>query len=208
MIDTILKNCERLVKAGVLKESDGYAQLRKDAMEELLNYEQQITKTKSDVGTLTSVLNNINEHNQFLQQQLEAYKEYLGNVRQNCSSKKAGSSKSKKEKTKSKSKSKSKKGKIGPFKFSHSALEKDGIIIESEVPNDRRSSIYFSFSSSTPGVFDVLVLYKSRHISDIRLQLDDLLERQHVNQLEYETDFLKLNVNLLIYLLNKHFLSS
>lgn len=41
-------------------------------------------------------------------------------------------------------------------------------------------------------------MYKSRNISEMRLQLDDLLERQHNNNLELETDFLKLNVNLVI----------
>jgi len=42
----------------------------------------------------------------------------------------------------------------------------------------------------------------------MKLILDDLLERQDAGQLELETEFLKLNVNLLIYLLNKHFLAS
>jgi len=50
-------------------------------------------------------------------------------------------------------------------------------------------------------------MYRSRHIAKISLQLDDLLEKQHMGQLEFETDFLKLNVNLLIYLLNRDFVS-
>jgi len=70
-----------------------------------------------------------------------------------------------------------------------------------------RPHIYFSFSSTTPGMYDVQVLYRSRNISEMKFQLDDLLERQHNNELEFETDFLKLNVNLLIYLLNKLFIS-
>jgi hypothetical protein len=56
-------------------------------------------------------------------------------------------------------------------------------------------------------MFDVVVMFGRRHIAKITLQLDDLLERQHENQLEYETEFLKLNINLLIYLLNKDFIS-
>jgi hypothetical protein len=50
----------------------------------------------------------------------------------------------------------------------------------------------------SPGLFDVSVLYKNRNISEMKLQLDDLLERQHNNNLELETDFLKLNVNMVI----------
>jgi hypothetical protein len=71
----------------------------------------------------------------------------------------------------------------------------------------RRSAIFFAFSCNSPGIFDVTVMYRSRHIAKISLQLDDLLEKQHMGQLEFETDFLKLNVNLLIYLLNKDFIS-
>jgi len=71
----------------------------------------------------------------------------------------------------------------------------------------RRSAIFFAFSCNSPGIFDVTVMYRSRHIAKISLQLDDLLEKQHMGQLEFETDFLKLNVNLLIYLLNRDFVS-
>ena len=52
-----------------------------------------------------------------------------------------------------------------------------------------------------------MVMFGRRHIAKLQLQLDDLLEKQHLGQLEYETDFLKLNVNLLIYLLNRDFVS-
>jgi len=61
------------------------------------------------------------------------------------------------------------------------------------------------FSCNAPGIFDVVVLYGRRHIAKITLHLDELLERQHNAQLTYESEFLKLNVNLLIYLLNKEF---
>ena len=115
----------------------------------------------------------------------------------------------KKEKKKEKTKSSSGSGgnkKMGPFKFGHKQLEADGIIIESDVPSERRGGISFSFTSTTPGIFDVAVLYKFKTITTMQLKLDDLLEQQHNNQTEYETDFLKLNVNLLIFLLNKHFM--
>jgi hypothetical protein len=42
-------------------------------------------------------------------------------------------------------------------------------------------------------------------ISSITLRLDDLLEQQSSGELIMETDFLKLNVNLLLHLLNKNF---
>jgi len=78
--------------------------------------------------------------------------------------------------------------------------------MSSEVPEERRAGINFSFSSQSPTAYDVSVSYKSRHIATISLNLDELLEKQQNNELELEAEFLKLNVNLLIYLLRKQFL--
>jgi Ras GTPase-activating-like protein IQGAP2/3 len=99
-----------------------------------VNYETQIQKTNSDLDRLRAVLNNIHEHNEFLKQQYEAYQEYLESVRRNSftSFKKDGKS----------TKSTKKVQKRGPFKFSHVKLQQDGVIIESEVPEER---FFFSF---------------------------------------------------------------
>jgi len=193
-VKKVHQSLKRLVEDQIIAEADNYAKLRRDTVQELTNYEAQIQKTTADLERLKAVLKNIHENNNFLKQQYDAYQKYLENVRQNCST------------TPGKVKN-TKQSKKGPFKFSHVKLQQDGVIIESEVPDERRQHIFFSFSSSAPGVFDVAVMYKSRNISEMRLQLDDLLERQHNNNLELETDFLKLNVNLLIFLLNKCFMS-
>mmetsp|Transcript_6380 Transcript_6380/g.18071 ORF Transcript_6380/g.18071 Transcript_6380/m.18071 type:complete len:759 (+) Transcript_6380:76-2352(+) len=203
-------NCEKLEKIDMLRGGDKYDKLRRDCLQELKNFDQQLNRVESDLQRLNSVLHNIHEHNHFLQQQLKAYKEYLENVRKNCGTPgKAGekeTSKTKKESKKGSSSGGGKSKKMGPFKFGHKQLEADGVIIESDVPPERRGGISFSFTSTTPGIFDVAVLYKFKTITSMQLKLDDLLEQQHNNQLEYETDFLKLNVNLLIFLLNKHFM--
>jgi Ras GTPase-activating-like protein IQGAP2/3 len=194
-VKKIRSNCKILVAEGIISESDKYAKLRKDTVQELVDYESQIQRTNIDIERLKTVLKNLHEHNQFLKQQYEAYKEYLANVRQNCSS--TLKSKDNKESIKKK----------GPVKFSHIKLQQDGVIIESEVPDERRAHIYFSFALISPGLFGITVLYKNRNISEMKLQLDDLLERQQNNNLELETEFLKLNVNMLIFLLNKQFMS-
>jgi Ras GTPase-activating-like protein IQGAP2/3 len=154
-LESIRTNCQYLTQEGILSEADDFEQLRKDAFEvglhallllllavrwlcshagscvqELLNYESLIAKTGSDLQRLQDVMRNINEHHAFLSAQLDAYKEYLANVRQNCST---GSKKSSKKESKKAVALKRK----GPFKYSHAQLEKDGIIIESEVPDDR-----------------------------------------------------------------------
>jgi Ras GTPase-activating-like protein IQGAP2/3 len=203
MVKQFVANCAQLVEAGVMSEADNYATLREDAIQELINYEQQLEKTEGDIVRLKEVLRSIHEHNHFVQQQLEAYKEYLNNVRASCS----GSKKEKSKKEKSAKKSKKVKGQ-GSAKFSHKSLENDKIIVKSEVPSERKSGIQFSFSVTQPGMYRVKVLYKGRFVSDMMIHLDELLEYQHNNVQTIEVEFLTLNVNLLIYLLNKHFMAA
>ncbi|EAL62943.1 RasGTPase-activating protein [Dictyostelium discoideum AX4] len=217
-IKKILVNVKKLSLEGYLKgEDDNFTQLRKDIVAELLNYETYISKTAKDIEKLKEVLSAIHQHNLFLQQQLDYYEKYLSNVRENCGTNASGSSdkKSKKDKDKNKDKDSStdkatgKKAMVkkGPFKFSYNQMEKDGLICQSEVPEDRRSNIFFSFSSESPGIYDVVLIYRTTAVSEIRLQLDELLEMQSNGQTEYETTFFKLNVNLLLYVLNKTFIS-
>lgn len=197
-------NLEILIKQGILSEEDDFAPLRQDIANELLNQDNLLKKLQTDREKLVDVLENIKNHHTFLCEQFSAYEQYLGNVRQKSTS---VTTRNKDANKKSNNKSKKKKEKSrGPFKYSHLQLQKEGIIIVSEVPEDRRSSIFFVFSSSTPGLFDVTVMFGRRQIAKIQLALDDLLERQHNNMLEFETEFLKLNVNLLLFLLNRDFM--
>ena len=198
-VKKIIGNIKKLVDDNIISDSDNFAKLRKDTVQELVNYEAQIEKTMNDKSKLTQVLQNIHEHNEFLKQQHDFYKQYLNNVRPKCSTN------SKEKSSKDKKGPVVKKGK-GPVKYSHSQLQKDCVIIESDVPEERRKDFYFSFSAGTQGFFIVSVSYKGREISEMKLQLDDLLERQHNNNLEMEVEFLKLNVNMLIFLLNKTFM--
>jgi Ras GTPase-activating-like protein IQGAP2/3 len=213
----IIHNCKKLVSDGLLSDEDNYAMLRRDIIQELMNYETYIQKSSTDLDRLKQVRQAIQEHNGFLQQQLSTYEVYLVNVKQQSlphtnsnatpSSSSSGDKKDKKDSKADKKDDKKNAKKKGSFKFSHVQLEKDGIIISSDVPDERRSNIFFSFASPNPGTFSVTVLYKNRVISEMSLQLDELLERQSNNSFELETDFLKLNVNLLVYLLNKTFIA-
>lgn len=96
----------------------------------MANYEAQIQRTGTDLERLKTVLSNIHEHNEYLKQQYEAYKEYLTNVRSKSSTTTTKNTKSKKVDSLTPVRR-------GPFKFSHVKLQQDGIIIESEVPEER-----------------------------------------------------------------------
>ena len=144
-VDQIKANCQLLEEKALINREDDYAALRMDAAVELLNHENLFKQVKEDQSRLSEVLESIDSHHSFLQEQFDAYKQYLGNVRQQSAVGK------KEDKRKSKKTVKSKKEKPrGPFKYTHVQLEKDGVIMESEAPADRLVAPLSPFSLSHP----------------------------------------------------------
>lgn len=91
------------------------------------------------------VYKTIQEHNEYLRQQLESYKQYLQNVR-NSSGPSHG---------------KAQKGQVqGPFKFSHAHMEREGIIVETKIPENRRANVYFNMVSPAAGSYVIALHYK------------------------------------------------
>jgi len=97
--------------------------------------EKVVVETKS----LDSVYKTICDHNAYLRSQLEQYKAYLQNVRQTSATGKKGQSGGVGVVTVAGKDAKQGKGaaNMGPFKFTHQQFEKDGIIIETNVPENR-----------------------------------------------------------------------
>jgi len=155
-------------------------------------------KVMREIKSLEVVFKNICDHNNYLRSQLESYKAYLQNVRTQSGTQVV--------------KGKEKKNKsnhiFGPIKYTHSQLEKEGIIVESNVPENRRSNIFFNISSPIPGSFIIELHYKGREkpILEMDLKLDDLLEKQQMGIQLLDLEYVRLNVNRVIYLLNKQFL--
>jgi len=51
---------------------------------------------------------------------------------------------------------------FGPIKYTHAQLEKEGVIVESNIPENRKSNIYFNISSPIPGSFIIELYYKGK----------------------------------------------
>lgn len=201
-VEQTAANLERLCALGRVSRDDNFAQLRRDVVEETLQYEKQIGKTTADLKMLRTVYRDVMERNDFLQEQLAAYKLYLDNVRATAA---APTSKSKS------ARANTLESRLGApsdavATYTHAQLEKDGVITTSDVPSERRPNITLQFSAKQSGIYNVAVLYKARQISELTLKLDDLLERQHKGRDDIATEFMRFNVNLLLVLLNKVFL--
>jgi Ras GTPase-activating-like protein IQGAP2/3 len=149
-------------------------------------------KVIEETRKLEEVFRTIRDHNGFLVSQLDTYKSYLHNVRSQ---------------SEGKTRKQQKHQVLGPYKFTHQQLEREGVIQKSNVPENRRANIYFNFTSPLPGTFVISLHYKGRNrgLLELDLKLDDLLEMQKDNQEDLDLEYVQFNVSKVLVLLNKRF---
>lgn len=141
----MLRQCEEM---GVVDRADGHALMCEEVRQELVHLGNLREKVDKEVTSLDIVYKTILDHNNYLRSQLESYKAYLQNVRIQSGLVNPKSSK----------------GQVqGPYKFTHSQLEKDGVIVESNVPENRRANIFFNILSPVPGTFIIALHYKGNY---------------------------------------------
>ena len=156
----------QLQECGIIDKSDGFSLLRDEVENELIHLGSLKEKVLEETKKLEEVFRTIRDHNSYLVGQLETYKSYLHNVRSQSEGKSRG---------------KQKVQVLGPYKFTHQQLEKEGVIQRSNVPENRRANIFFNFTSPLPGTFVISLHYKGqssgrfRISAKLRLLIDALI---------------------------------
>ena len=138
----------QLQELRVIDKSDGFSLLRDEVESELIHLGSLKEKVLEETKKLEEVFRTIRDHNSYLVGQLETYKSYLHNVRSQSEGKSRG---------------KQKVQALGPYKFTHQQLEKEGVIQRSNVPENRRANIFFNFNSPLPGTFVISLHYKGEY---------------------------------------------
>jgi Ras GTPase-activating-like protein IQGAP2/3 len=182
----------QLQDLGIVDKEDQFALLRDEVEQELVHLGSMKEKVIEETRKLEEVFKTIRDHNQYLVGQLDTYKSYLHNVRSQ---------------SEGKTRKQQKQQVLGPYKFTHQQLEKEGVIQKSNVPENRRANIYFNFTSPLPGTFVISLHYKGRNrgLLELDLKLDDLLEMQKDNQEDLDLEYVQFNVSKVLVLLNKRF---
>jgi len=182
----------QLQDLGIIDKEDGFSLLRDEVEQELAHLGSLKEKVVEESKKLDEVYKTIRDHNAYLVGQLETYKSYLHNVRSQ---------------SEGKTRKQQKHQVLGPYKFTHMQLEKEGVIQKSNVPENRRANIYFNFTSPLPGTFVISLHYKGRNrgLLELDLKLDDLLEMQKDNQEDLDLEYVQFNVSKVLVLLNKRF---
>jgi len=209
----VMELLSQLQEMEKINKADQFSPLREEVEMELLHLGSQKDAIYLETTKLEEVYETIRDHNKYLVNQLEIYKSYLHNVR------------SQSEGTRRKQQ---KHQVLGPYKYTHQELEKEGVIQKSNVPDNRRANIYFNFTSPLPGTFVISLHYKGKRIIqalrllfpiqeltfvagrnrgllELDLKLDDLLEMQKDNQDDLDLEYVQFNVTKVLALLNKRF---
>jgi Ras GTPase-activating-like protein IQGAP2/3 len=137
----------QLQEMGVIDRSDEFSLLRDEVEQELVHLGSLKERVMEETKQLDEVFRTIRDHNAYLVGQLETYKSYLHNVRSQSEGKQRKQQKNQE---------------LGPYKFTHQQLEKEGVIRKSNVPENRRANIYFMFKSPLPGTFVISLHYKGK----------------------------------------------
>ncbi|XP_046852817.1 GTPase-activating protein-like [Xenia sp. Carnegie-2017] len=187
----------RQTGAAFLEEEEFYMDVKMEVDSRL----HQFDELNNQLESLKRVHKTICDHRNFLVKQLDAYKEYLHVVRQRAASKDGGLVQGHRHKS------------PHDVKYSFTQLEKEGIIIESHnIPEKRKSSLYFTIKSPSRGIYKVSLLSKDIPgvgIAQTELQLEELLELQYLRHPVLNlNESVLLDVRRTLVLLQKHFNTS
>jgi len=208
MATSVLTKMKTLLSHEVLSESDNLGRLRRDIAGDVRHIGSRIKRTKASLEQLQQVMKSLEDARADSDAQMAVYAQYLTNVRVTATKSKGSKTKITKKDQKKPASSEPAVAK-GPFRFSHTQLVKDGLIIGCSLPEKIASHLTYEFSAvpDKSGQYQAVAYWAKKRFDSatVTLNLEDLLERQSQNETQMDCDALVLNVNLVIRLINKYF---
>jgi len=205
LINDIMSKLKVLLLHEVLRESDNCSRLRHDFASDVLRIEKRMLRTQTTITRLKNVLKQLEVGHAFAEQQMAMYREYLKNVRVQATA--VVQNTGKKDKRKSKSVSKDEQPEVH---VTHAQLMKDGVISGCSLPEKVTSHLSYEISPipGNNGAYQIIPFANKKKLDEyiIVVHLEELLERQSLNEVQLELSPFVLQVNMLIRLINKNFL--
>uniref|UniRef100_A0A665WR02 IQ motif containing GTPase activating protein 1 n=1 Tax=Echeneis naucrates TaxID=173247 RepID=A0A665WR02_ECHNA len=198
--DKIKSNLQRLAELGKVHPENRYQDLINDIAKDIRNQRRYRQRRKAELVKLQQTNSALNSKTAFYNVQIDSYNQYIKTCMDNLASKgklskKPGDQKAKKSKQVSQ-------------KYTASRLHEKGVLIAIEdlQPNQFKNVIFEISPSETVGVFDVKAKLMGVHLETLQLEYQDLLQLQYEGVAVMKLfDRATINVNLLIFLLNKKF---
>uniref|UniRef100_A0A8C7KI78 IQ motif containing GTPase activating protein 2 n=1 Tax=Oncorhynchus kisutch TaxID=8019 RepID=A0A8C7KI78_ONCKI len=191
----ILRSLRTLEQAGLVTTGNKYQDLINDISKDIRYQRRYRQRRKAELVKLQQTLSALNSKTAFYQDQTNYYDTYIRTCLDNLNRKKVEEKGSKKWKHQS-------------LKYTAARLHEKGVILEIEgLQTNQFKNVMFDISPSEEvGDFEVKAKFMGVEMEKVQLHFQDLLQLQYDGVAVMKMfDKAKVNVNLLIFLLNKKF---
>ncbi|KAM4708795.1 ras GTPase-activating-like protein IQGAP2 isoform 2-T2 [Discoglossus pictus] len=201
----ILRNLRTLEQAGLVTEGTKYQEIINEITKDIRNQRRYRQRRKAEMVKLQQTLQALNSKTAFFEEQINYYNTYIKTCLDNLTRK--NSRRSIKVNGKGEEKT-SKKNKQSSLKYTAARLHEKGVILEIEgLQTNQFKNVLFDITPGDEvGDFEVKAKFLGVEMEKVQLHFQDLLQMQYDGVAVMKMfDKAKVNVNLLIFLLNRKF---
>ncbi|KAJ3341716.1 hypothetical protein HDU93_004350 [Gonapodya sp. JEL0774] len=211
--EATFKDILKLADEGRCSAEDNYQALLNDIAKDILNKHRRRAQRKQEITRAKETLAILEAKGDFLSEQIKSFQDYINACMKQLSNKKGRNGKRPKLFTKQfwHLRDLERQGAVpqfGSVKYNADDLKQKGVLIELEgIPAKQYGQVSLIIASNEPGVFKVDATILGVKVTEqMELRLDDLLQDQY-DGVQFMTlfDVAKVNLNLLLFLLNKKF---
>ncbi|XP_067838793.1 ras GTPase-activating-like protein IQGAP2 [Heptranchias perlo] len=201
----IQRNLRTLEQAGLVSSTNKYQELINDIAKDIRNQRRYRQRRKAELVKIQQTLSALNSKEKFYEEQNNYYNTYIKTCLDNLTRKNARRSIKLNGKGEEKG---NKKMKQSTLRYTAARLHEKGVILEIEgLHSNQFKNVLFDITPSEEvGDFEVKAKFMGVEMEKVQLHFQDLLELQYEGVAVMKMfDKAKVNVNLLVFLLNKKF---
>uniref|UniRef100_A0A673H503 Ras GTPase-activating-like protein IQGAP1 n=1 Tax=Sinocyclocheilus rhinocerous TaxID=307959 RepID=A0A673H503_9TELE len=201
----ILRNLRTLEQAGLVSSKHKYQEVINDISKDIRYQRRYRQRRKAELVKLQQTLTALNSKAAFYQEQINYYDTYIKTCLDNLNRKNSRRSIKLDRKEEGKG---SKKSKASSLKYTAAKLHEKGVILEIEglQTNQLKNVMFDICPCEEVGDFEIKAKFMGVEMEKVQLHFQDLLQLQYEGVAVMKMfDKAKVNVNLLIFLLNKKF---
>lgn len=197
----ILRNLKVLEQQKLVSAKNDYQEIVNAIAKDIRNQRKYRQRRKQELQKLKQTLENLTRKSKFYEEQVEYYNQYIKVCLDNLNKKKTVKGKGKKGK-------KQEAVAKGTIKYSAHKLYEKGVVLEIEgLPQAQFKNVQFEISAAEDvGFFEVSAKFMGVAMEKVELVFQDLLQLQYDGVAVMKMfGKAKINVNLLVFLINKKF---
>ncbi|XP_075215376.1 ras GTPase-activating-like protein IQGAP1 [Lycorma delicatula] len=196
------KLLSQLEDKGLVSRDDGYQTIISSIGNDILNKGRYREIQQQELQTVRNAKKTLDEKTKFYEDKVKFYNEYINKCLENISQSKRNVHTIRRGEKNRKMKSKP------TLKYSASQLKEKGVVVSIEgLPNSQFKNVLFEITpSDSVGIFDIKGKFMGVEVETVEINIQKLLQLQyegiHVMDIFGKA---KININILLYLLNKKF---